>query len=255
MKIIEHNFLSSELYNSRKVFILVPEDLSRRYPILYVHDGAYIFRKNTPQGTECLEIDKALESLKKDLIVVGIPAMEWEERTKEYSPFPWVGSANKYLPEGMEKGKQYVDFIIHTLMPWIEAFLPVMTDYGHNYMLGSSLGAQISLYASLAYPDYFSKIGLFSLATWGNKQAMDSYLQAHHPLKTTSYFVRVGGKEGIPRDLTELGECYPQISQDTVKMLNKFTAKPADFKINPEGRHKTLDWSKDISDFLTWLNL
>ena len=255
MKLIEHKFLSSELYNSRKISILVPDDLTKRYPVLYVHDGAYIFRKNTPFGAESLEIDLALEAVKKDLIVVGIPAMEWEERTKEYSPFPWVGSASKYLPSGMEKGEQYLEFIVKTLMPWVEAFLPVISDYEHTFMLGSSLGAQLTLYASLAYPDYFSKLGLFSLATWGNEQAMDDFLMSHHPFKTTSYFVRVGGKEGIPRDLSDLGECYPRISQKTVDLLNKFTSAPADFKINPEGRHKTLDWSKEMIDFLTWLNI
>jgi predicted alpha/beta superfamily hydrolase len=48
---------SKSLGNSRKICVLYPEDSSKKYPVLYVHDGEYCFRLDTPGSSESMELD------------------------------------------------------------------------------------------------------------------------------------------------------------------------------------------------------
>lgn len=253
MKLDYHVFASASLGNSRRVKILYPETQEGRYPVLYVHDGEYAFRKDTPESYECLSLDKALEKIQKKMIIVALPAMEWQKRTREYSPFPWIDEAKKYLSPGEEEGKKYLKFLTSEVMPYIEDNYPVLKGRENTYMLGCSLGAVITCYASAAYASLFSEFGLFSLASWGNEKALLLYLDEHRPPKDSSYFIRTGENEGIPRDLKTLGCCYPKLAEDLVAELRKDGISAIDFALNPGRAHKTAEWEKDMPDFLSFL--
>jgi predicted alpha/beta superfamily hydrolase len=98
MKLDTFLLSSPELGNTRKIRVYYPDDSTKRYPVLYVHDGEFCFREDTPPSYECLELDKALEATARNLIIVSVEAMPWQIRTREYSPFPWIGEAQKHLP-------------------------------------------------------------------------------------------------------------------------------------------------------------
>lgn len=119
-------------------------------------------------------------------------------------------------------------------------------------MLGSSLGALISVYISAAYPDCFSKIGCLSLASWGNEKELLDVVSSSRLGKDTSFFVRVGTNEGLPRGIEKYKDYYPKMSKDFVAALNDKQI-PFDFKIN-EGRcHKTKEWALDMPSFISFL--
>jgi len=252
MKLDTFELASPELGNSRKIRVLHPDE-DGFYPVLYVHDGAFCFRKDTPPESECLSIDKVLERKNLPLIVVSIEAMDWMARTKEYSPFPWVGEAEPYLKSGEEKGMIYLDWIVKSLMPCIARRYKTKTDCPNTYMLGCSLGAQMSVYASARCPDVFSKIGCFSLADWGNEEAFLDFLRKAPLPVTTSYFIRVGTEEGRPRNMASLGECYEKISRNLAETLLEKGIRDLDFKVNEGRHHKTAEWEKDIPSFIDWL--
>jgi len=252
MKLDTFELTSLELGNSRKIRVLSPEE-DGVYPVLYVHDGAFCFRKDTPQESECLSIDKVLEEKRLALIVVSIEAMDWMTRTREYSPFPWIGEAEQYLKNGEEEGMKYIDWIVKSVRPYINQHYKTKTDYSNTFMLGCSLGAQMSVFASARYPKIFSKIGCFSLADWGNEKAfLDFILKAPLPI-ATSYFIRVGTSEGEPRNMASLGECYENISRNLAKTLREKGIRDLDFKVNEGRHHKTAEWEKDIPSFIDWL--
>ncbi|MDY0345907.1 MAG: alpha/beta hydrolase-fold protein [Bacilli bacterium] len=245
---------SSALGNTRKIRVYYPDDLTKRYPVLYVHDGEFCFREDTPLSYECLELDIALKTVAQDLIIVSIEAMPWQIRTREYSPFPWIDEAQKYLPAGQELGDVYLEWLINNVKPLIESKYPVYTDYQHTYMMGCSLGALISIYASAKYANLFSKIGLFSLASWGNHKALLDYLSYRQKDLHASYFIRVGDAEGTPRDLHKsLVNCYVPLNEDVVNHLTDLGVKNLDFKVNPGRFHKTIEWAKDMPEFISWL--
>jgi predicted alpha/beta superfamily hydrolase len=251
MKLDHFSFSSEALGNSRMIRVLYPEDTRRHYPVLYVHDGEFAFRRDTPKDYESMELDLALA--KREMIIVSIAAQEWQARTREYSPFPWVNEAEKYLHPGEEEGQLYLEWLIRELMPYVESHYPVKKGRENTFMLGCSLGAVITAYASGAYPNLFSKFGLCSLASWGNEGAFLSFLQKTNIPAKTHYFVRVGSEEGIPRDLTSLGTCYPALAEDFVSLLKQKGITDIDFKLNEGFHHKTIAWSKDMPAFIDFL--
>ena len=252
MKLDKFLFASRSLGNERTVRVLYPENSSIRYPVLYVHDGLAAFRRDTPASWECFSFDEALEKIHQDLIIVAIEAKEPLIRTREYSPFPWVGEANKYLHSGEEEGDLYLEWLLQDLKPFIDSHYQTLTDRSHTFMFGTSLGGLISVYAASKHPETFSKIGCFSLASWGNERALLSFVKASNINQGTSFFIRVGEKEGIPRDLVSLGACYPRLSENLVSLL-KEKGSAVDFARNPLNRHCTKDWEKDVPSFLEWL--
>ncbi len=242
---------SKSLGNSRKIRVLYPEDSSKKYPVLYVHDGEYCFRLDTPGSSESMELDKALGS--HEMVIVSLAAQEWRTRTREYSPFPWVGEARKYLRPGEEEGVTYLEWLICEVMPYIEAHYPVKKGRENAFMLGCSLGAVLSIYASAKYPTIFSRFGSCSLASWGNEKALLSALEQAEVPAETRFFIRVGSEEGIPRDLASLGCCYPRLSEELVSMLQKKGLKKVDYRLNEGRQHKTAEWAKDMPDFIDFL--
>jgi predicted alpha/beta superfamily hydrolase len=254
MKLDTFLLSSLELGNTRKIRVYYPDDSTKRYPVLYVHDGEFCFREDTPPSYECLELDKALEATARNLIIVSVEAMPWQIRTREYSPFPWIGEAQKHLPAGQELGDVYLEWLISCVKPLIDSKYPSYTDYQHTYMMGCSLGALISIYASAKYANLFSKIGLFSLASWGNHKALLDYLSSKQKDLNADYFIRVGDAEGTPRDLhNSLANCYVPLNVDVVNHLTKLGIKNLDFKINQGRFHKTFEWAKDMPAFISWL--
>lgn len=253
MSLQKIEFYSKRLQNKRSVRIFCPEDLTRSYPVLYVHDGEYCFHLDTPDNYDCMGLDRALALTHHELIVVAISALEWQTRTQEYSPFPWMGEAEQYLHPGEEKGAAYLDFVMEEIKPYIESHYPVKRGRKNTFMLGCSLGAVISIYASARFPASFSRIGCCSLASWGNEDAFLDYLRKNQPDPQTRYFIRVGLNEGVPRNLLRLGNCYPKMSEDLVQVLQELGVTSIDFKENLSRAHKTCEWEKDMPSFMDWL--
>jgi predicted alpha/beta superfamily hydrolase len=253
MKLDKFLLPSRKLGNARTIRVYYPEDKSKRYPVLYVHDGEFCFRKDTPAEYESMELDLALEKAGKRLIIVTIEAMPWQIRTREYSPFPWVGEARQHLPEGQELGDVYIDWLVDVVKPFIDKQYTTLSDRDHTFMLGCSLGALISLYASVKYGDVFKKIGLLSLASWGNQKAILDYCSTHQQSLRASYFMRVGTSEGAPRNMLSLADCYVPLNLEVRDHLLSLGIKNLDFKINQGRFHKTAEWAKDMPDFISWL--
>lgn len=253
MKLDKFPFASDSLGNSRLIRVLYPDDLRKRYPVLYVHDGMCAFRKDTPLSWESFDIDGALKRTHHEMIVVSLEAQNAPIRTAEYSPFSWINEARKYLAEGQEKGELYLSWLFSEVKPYIDAHYKTLKDREHTYMYGTSLGAVISVYAAARYPGLLKKVGCGSLASWGNEPAFLAYLRQASLPSDLGFFIRVGTSEGIPRDLTSLGECYPRLSGDLRGLLLEKGLKDVDFAINPNRKHCTKDWALDMDAFITWL--
>ena len=99
-------FYSKERKTEHIVRVYFPDDYKeRRFPFFLVQDGLCAFQRDTPIEWECFSFDNALETVDKKTVIIAIEAKEWQNRTKEYSPYPWVGEAEHWLPKGEEKGE------------------------------------------------------------------------------------------------------------------------------------------------------
>jgi len=126
-----------------------------------MHDGQNLFDEAT-SGFGEWGIDEYLDSLflkgGRESIVVGIYNGS-NKRMNEYNPYYFAQFGNG-------EGKEYVDFLVKTLKPYIDKHFHTFTDKENTFIAGSSMGGIISLYAVIKYPLVFGGAGIFSPAFW-----------------------------------------------------------------------------------------
>ena len=161
--ILDTAFFIPQLYRTRKIWIYLPQDYNggkKKYPVLYMHDGQNLFDDYT-SGYGEWGVDECLDSLikkgKPACIVVGIA--NGPKRVNEYNPYD-----NDEFGKG--EGKEYVQFLVETLKPYIDKHYRILVSKENTFIAGSSLGGLISYYAMLRYPETFGKAGIFSPSFW-----------------------------------------------------------------------------------------
>lgn len=171
-----HADFPSQFVAARDVDVWLPPDYAegKRYPVLYMHDGQNIFEPISSIGGVAWEVDKAIARLveaKKipSVIVVGV----WNNgdmRWREYMP------QKAYEAAGFEKNREafleraggppfsdsYLRFLVEEVKPFVDANYPTLTDQRNTFVMGSSMGGLISLYAISQYPHVFFGAGCVS---------------------------------------------------------------------------------------------
>ncbi|MFN5705543.1 MAG: alpha/beta hydrolase-fold protein, partial [bacterium] len=121
VKILSNDFYLKSLGVKRRVWIYLPNgyDGSKdKYKVLYMHDGQNLFDVLTAPFGEW-GVDEALDTLNKNLIVVGIDNGS-AERLSEYSAFDFrVNADAKNVWDVKAKGKLYLESIVNDLMPYV----------------------------------------------------------------------------------------------------------------------------------------
>jgi len=173
--IVDLGIVKSQYTDPRRVVIWLPPSYSRRgtkHAVLYMHDGQNLFDKATAGYGMEWEIDEHLSKLIADrkvrpTIVVGI----WNtpKRLQEYVPskaFTSLPSEYRDKARALYGGDPlsdgYLKFIVRELRPMIDARFNVKTDRANTFIMGSSMGSLISLYAIDEYPQVFGGAGMMS---------------------------------------------------------------------------------------------
>src|SRR5579883_3079433 len=78
------------------------------------------------------------------------------ERIDELNPFRSI------LLGAGGKADRFIDFIEHTLKPYIDAKFRTKPDRNNTGFIGCSIGAMFGIYAALKNQWMFSKVGAFS---------------------------------------------------------------------------------------------
>ncbi|HLY68101.1 MAG TPA: alpha/beta hydrolase-fold protein, partial [Puia sp.] len=184
-------------------------------------------------------IDEALDSLSasgKSLIVVGIDN-GGEKRMSEYNPYA-------YDQVGKGEGKEYVEYLVETLKPFIDENYRTKRDAAHTYIAGSSMGGLISFYAILEYPKVFGAAGIFSPAFWTAPQLYDEAKKKSAAAKGKFYFY-AGGSET---------KTMVSDMQQIIDMLRHNSSAEIKVEINQEGRHNESNWRREFPKFYEWIN-
>ncbi len=251
VSVLDSAFAMPQLGRSRRVWIYLPPDYattSRRYPVLYMHDGQNLFDAALSFSGEW-GVDETLDSLHargdRGVIVVGIDN-GGTRRLDEYSP--WRNA--RY---GGGEGDAYLDFLVKTLKPYIDEHCRTLPDRAHTAIAGSSMGGLISLYAALKYPTVFGSAGVFSPALWFAPDIY-AYARAFKPNvpRPRLYFVS-GALEG------QTGEAAAVYMRDQQRMIDTLAAAgfPIDGNVKslvqPDGRHAEWFWRREFPAAYRWL--
>lgn len=144
----EHNIKSKELGEEILVLIYLPANFSPlyKYSLLIAQDGTDYFQL----GKIARLADEYLyEREIENLIIIGIPYKDVEDRRR------------KYHPDG-EQHQQYIRFLAHELVPYLDQEFPTYHMGSTRALIGDSLGATVSFMTALQYPHTFGKVLLQS---------------------------------------------------------------------------------------------
>ncbi|RVT98028.1 alpha/beta hydrolase [Mucilaginibacter limnophilus] len=240
--IISEKFDMPQLGRQRRIWIYLPADYEtseKKYPVLYMNDGQNLFDEATGNFGEW-SVDETLDKLpvKKQCIVVGIDN-GGNERLAEYSPYP-----SKYAKEA--QGDKYIEFLVNTLKPYIDAHYRTKKDARHTAIAGSSMGGLISFYAILKHPEIFGKAGVFSPAFWINPEIFQ-YAQQTSLNKTSAFYFTCGDQEGSTMT-SDMQKIY-----DIIKPKSKTAAQSPVVVLKGE-RHNEKQWRTSFPAFYEWLS-
>lgn len=234
---------SRELGNQRDLYVWVPpahDRSDRRYPVIYMHDGQNLFDPRLSYA-EPWRLDRAMDRASKrslEAIVVGIPNMG-VERITEYSPYVDAKA-------GGGKADLYLDWVIGTVKPLIDANFRTRPDRQGTGIAGSSMGGLVSLYAFLRDPSVFGFVGALSPSLWFAGRAIFSTLEQSTRVGGRIY-LDIGGREGK----AALDDARRM--RDALMQKGYASGRELRWVEDPSGRHTEVDWGRRFGDALPFL--
>jgi predicted alpha/beta superfamily hydrolase len=111
---------------------------------------------------------------------------------------------------------------------------------------GSSMGALISIYAGLMYPEVYSKLMIFSPALWVTPRIHFHFMNFGHSQDVKAYLY-AGGDESetmIP-NVQRFQEAFKAKSTNANFEIN--------LSIDPQGKHNEAYWGREFPLAIEWL--
>jgi len=245
--ILSPDFPMPQLRRTRRVWVYLPPDYgsgTRHYPVLYLQDGQNVFDQYTSFAGEW-GVDETLDQLAasgQDLggcLVVAVDNAD-RHRLDEYSPW-----RNPRIRRGGE-GEQYVDFLVHTLKPYIDHHYRTRPERAATYVAGSSMGALLATYAALRHPAIFGGVGVFSPAYWFAGPSLLAYIAQHAPRPDTRWYLVCGTLEA-PAMVPLMTAARDALHNAGVPATN------LNFNALPDGVHAEWFWRREFVGAYRWL--
>lgn len=205
---------------------------TRRYPVLYMHDGQNVFVPGGPFGTWQAEVTTALANQRarvRELIIVAIDNSS--QRSAEYVP----EFANATVTNA-----RYNQFIVDELKPYIDAGYRTLTDRDNTGVAGSSFGGLATCSLGLDYSDVFGRLGIFSPSFWAG-QTRNRVSGGGIPMTTRIYID--AGDTNDDGDLT-------QSVRDALLVDGRVLSRDLFFQIGLFQQHNEAAWSQRFPQML-----
>ncbi len=246
VQVLNTGFFIPQLNKSRKIWLYLPPDYNsstKRYPVLYMADGQNLFDNETSFSGEW-QVDETLNTLFNQgdygAIVVGIDN-GGSERLNEYSP--WVNT--QYSAGG--KGDEYMQFVAETLKPYIDSNFRTQPEPEFNALIGSSMGALISVYGGCEFSNKFEKIGVFSPAFWFSLSDLKTYISNNTNSVANLRMYFVAGQNESSTMVSNINTIKNNLISKGVSNNEVFT------KFDSYGTHTESYWRGEFGAAYKWL--
>ena len=160
----------TKLIPERNVDVWLPpnyfEDVKTAYRVIYMHDGQNLFIPKFSQSKIDWGIDETLSDLlARKQIEPAIVVAIWNtpRRTIEFMPQRAFELNGKIETNRTGESDKYLKFIVAELKPFIDKNYRTRSGRKYTFIMGSSMGGLMSLYAIGEYPQIFG--GAASLST------------------------------------------------------------------------------------------
>jgi predicted alpha/beta superfamily hydrolase len=267
----------SKLVEPRNVDVWLPEgyNAAKKYNVLYMHDGQMLFDSTITWTKTEWKVDETMTALMnnkkiKDCIVVGI----WNTgagRHADYLPQKPFESLPKYQQDSLYAERQngyalfnntavhsdnYLKFIVTELKPYIDSAFATLRSKENTFIMGSSMGGLISLYAICEYPEVFGGAGclsthwpgIFSFERNPVPATFYNYMETHLPdPKTHRLYFDYGDQT--------LDARYPplQAKADSILLSKGYTSASLVTRFFPGENHSEISWAKRLDIPLLFL--
>lgn len=239
--------LSGEM--ERRAYIYLPdgwEDSGKRYPVLYMFDGHNVFFDSDATYGKSWGMGEYMEKTGKQLIIVAVECNhQGNKRLEEYSPldfeFPDIGLVHGH-------GKEYMDWMVNTLKPYIDSNYPTLTDRAHTSLAGSSMGGLMALYGVCDYNHVFQKAACISPSFWMSKDKVLDIVTKADIATDSSIYIDYGSVE-LPN--------HAPSSEALISVARLLLTRRVNvvLKIIPGGIHNERSWEMQIPKFMEYLGL
>jgi len=145
---------------NREVIVWLPtaylENPSKRFPVLYAHDGQNMVDHRTAFLNGDWRADETIEDMAKNKQIdppIMVCIYNTKDRLEEYND--------------TKLGRRYLEFIVKDIKPFIDKHYRTKTSVEDTAVIGSSMGGLISFLAVWYYPNVFGKAACLSPLFWG----------------------------------------------------------------------------------------
>jgi enterochelin esterase-like enzyme len=254
--------LPSKFVDARHIDVWLPDGYTsgKRYNVLYMHDGQMLFDASTTWNKQAWEVDVTVSRLIKagripETIVVGI----WNNgkfRHTEYFPQKFLPFVTEPLRaqfvekalQGKPRADDYLRFIVEELKPSIDRKYSTRSEVASTFIMGSSMGGMISIYAMNEYPQVFGGAAGLSTHWMGGAQpnaalplAAFNYLRDHlaNPANHRLY---------MDHGTTELDAGYAPYQRfiDEIVRDRGYDATNSVSRVFDGAGHNERDWAKRL---------
>ena len=257
---------SPELNEDVIVDIWVPNEYkgsdSKRYPVIYMHDGQNLYDSSTTWNQQSWEMDSVACRLIDSgeinpPIIVGVHSHS-DRRVADLMPEDAVSDEDlKTMFEGLGyidipvRGNAYASFLVNTLKPAIDQLYDTIPDKDHTAVMGSSMGGLMSIYAICEYPEIFGSAMCLSTHWIGNQDIVDSfskglydYIDAHIPPSENHKLYLDRGTETLDAYYGEKDE----MMKDLVRVHGYNNSSNFMSLIDEGGAHEERSWARRVAE-------
>ena len=235
---------------TRRVYLYLPDSYekepTKRYPVMYMFDGHNVFFDSDATYGKSWGMNKYMQTSKKQLIIVAVECNhEGNCRLQEYAP---VNFENATLGKIKGKGRNYMQWLVGTLKPFIDANYRTLPDRNNTIICGSSMGGLMALYGACVYNHVFQRAACLSPSIWVDPGKMLELVARAHIRNDTCIYMDYGSEEMFNHAAN--GEAL--ISMSHLLLTKRVNLA---LRVVPGGTHSESSWEKQIPIFMDCLGL
>jgi len=251
---IRETYYWSKVNNAmRHCFIYTPAgydtDINKRYPVLYLQHGGGENEYGWPQQGRTAQImDNLIAEGKAVPFIIVMDNGTWDMPRPEQRPGgqnPPAGSPNGERPRGpfllpSNWADNFMNTLLQDIIPMVDANFRTIADKEHRAMAGLSMGGMQTKVITLAHPEVFSSLGIFSggVITVQDADSAPGFRESNKLV-----FISFGSRELANRNPAFGGDPKEETAKAAASGLN------AHFYVSEGTAHEWQSWRRSLYEF------
>jgi len=235
----EFPYFSKSNNRMRLCFVYTPpgydEDSNKRYPVLYLqHGGGEDETGWSKQGRANLIMDNLIAEGKAKPFIIVMDNGTWSMQGPPRGERP----AGEWPPKGW--ADSFTKTLLEDIIPLIDNNFRTLANQQNRAMAGLSMGGMQTRVITLANPDVFSYVGMFSGGSISNEDVTNS---PGFKEKNKLLFISYGSRELENRRAGFGGD--PKENTDKLKE----TGMNTHFYVSPQTAHEWQSWRRSLYQY------